>query len=62
MVGPVWDYMKSQRTLRQPKSTDKLWQVLLEAEDNLPVKYNVKSVPLNLRSGDNVETKVGNMK
>lgn len=27
ITGSVWDYMKRQTQLRQPKSTDNLWQV-----------------------------------
>lgn len=42
MVGRLWDYVKSKRTLTQPKSTDRLWQVLLDPQNNLPVKFTVE--------------------
>ena len=53
IIKSVWDYMKREKYLRLPKSTDELWLVLQDVWANLPAEFLQKlcvlrSVPRRL--------------
>lgn len=39
IMESVWNYMRRQKTLTQPRSTEELWRVLQGACNNQPAKY-----------------------
>ncbi|MGH0128648.1 UNVERIFIED_CONTAM: hypothetical protein FKN15_035726 [Acipenser sinensis] len=48
IIESVWDYMKREKQLRLPKSTEELWLVLQDVWANLPAEFLQKpcaSVP-----------------
>ena len=39
IIESVWDYMKRQKDLRKPTSTEHLWLVLQDVWNNLPAEF-----------------------
>jgi transposase len=53
-IKSVWDYMKREKHLRLPKSTEELWLVLQEVWPNLPAEFLQKLCASVLRRIDAV--------
>ena len=48
IIESVWDYMKRQKDLRKPTSTEDLWLVLQDVWNNLPAEFLQKLVQVYL--------------